>query len=97
MAQEQAKTPSAGAAAGGAGDNPFEIKGTPADGAVGPDLTHLASRTYFGAGFFQVNAGNLSAWVRDPRDLKPGVNMPSFSSLSDEELQDLVAYLLSLK
>ncbi|HEY6656139.1 MAG TPA: hypothetical protein VI038_04810 [Methyloceanibacter sp.] len=30
MAQEQAKTPSAGAAAGGAGDNPFDIKGTPA-------------------------------------------------------------------
>jgi hypothetical protein len=30
MAQEQAKTPPAGAAAGGAGDNPFDIKGTSA-------------------------------------------------------------------
>jgi cytochrome c oxidase subunit 2 len=73
------------------------IKGTPADGGVGPDLTHLASRSTFGAGFFQINADNLSEWVRDPRDLKPGVNMPSFSNLSDDEVQDLVAYLLSLK
>jgi hypothetical protein len=30
MAQEQAKTPPAGAAAGGAGDNPFDVKGTSA-------------------------------------------------------------------
>jgi len=30
MAQEQAKTPPAGTAAGGAGDNPFDIKGTSA-------------------------------------------------------------------
>jgi cytochrome c oxidase subunit 2 len=72
------------------------IKGTAANGNAGPDLTHLASRTYFAAGFYQVNEENLSDWITDPRDLKPGVNMPA-TSLSDEDLQALVAYLLSLK
>jgi cytochrome c oxidase subunit 2 len=72
------------------------IKGTAAAGDTGPDLTHLASRTYFGAGFFQVNADNLRDWVRDPRDLKPGVNMPSFSNLTDQQLGDLITYLMSL-
>jgi cytochrome c oxidase subunit 2 len=73
-----------------------QIRGTPAGGAVGPDLTHLASRKTIAAGMLTLNRANLSAWILDPRELKPGANMPA-TPLSARELNDLVAFLESLK
>jgi cytochrome c oxidase subunit 2 len=39
---------------------------------------------------------NLRAWVDDPQAIKPGSLMPSFK-LNDKELDQVVAYLESLK
>ena len=38
----------------------------------------------------------LTKYMKDPKSLLPEAKMPAFKG-SDEELQDLVAYLLSLK
>jgi cytochrome c oxidase subunit 2 len=72
------------------------IDGTSAKGRVGPDLTHLGSRSTLGAGVVSNTPENLRDWVRDAKATKPGVLMPSFN-LSNAELQSLVSYLEGLK
>lgn len=63
---------------------------------LGPDLTHLASRTTIGAGIRANNRGNLSGWISNPHGIKPGVLMPA-TLLPGEELQALLAFLESLQ
>lgn len=72
------------------------IGGTPANGTVAPDLTHLASRKSLAAGTLPMNEGNLYGWVEDPQSLKPGVNMPTIG-LDPDRLHAVVAYLETLK
>jgi len=72
------------------------VRGTNASGTVGPDLTHLASRDWIGAGTLENNAENLSNWVRNPQDAKPGNAMPP-TQLDDDSMKALVAYLQSLR
>jgi cytochrome c oxidase subunit 2 len=71
------------------------IRGTDAGAAMGPDLTHLASRRMLGAGAITNTPDNLMAWIQDAQSIKPGVDMPRMS-LQPAELQSLVAYLESL-
>jgi cytochrome c oxidase subunit 2 len=72
------------------------IAGTNASGKVGPDLTHLASRSFIGAGVTANSPGELAGWILDPQHLKPGNRMPG-TDLSGPELQDLLDYLESLR
>jgi cytochrome c oxidase subunit 2 len=72
------------------------IRGTNAGSRVGPDLTHLASRSYIAAGTLPNNPGSLGGWISDPQSIKPGVRMPP-NPLKSEDLQALVAYLQTLK
>jgi cytochrome c oxidase subunit 2 len=72
------------------------VAGTPAQGRMGPDLTHLASRGTIGAGMFPNNRGHLAGWIGDPQALKPGVNMPA-NTLPPDDLQALLAYLETLR
>ena len=71
------------------------IKGTPANGSAGPDLTHLASRNMFAAETEPINATNLAQWVTDPSSVKAGVKMPA-THFSQSDLSNLVAFLMSL-
>jgi cytochrome c oxidase subunit 2 len=71
------------------------IKGTQASGLLGPDLTHMATRTTIGAGTTPLNANMLAAWILNPNRFKPGVTMPP-TTLTSEDLTALVTYLLSL-
>ena len=65
--------------------------------AVGPDLTHVASRQTLGAGVIRENTPEtLAEWVRNPQDIKPGSYMPDLQ-LPEEELRALVAYMATLK
>ena len=57
-------------------------------GAVGPELTHVGSRT---------TADRLATQIRSPEKVNPNTNMPAFDKLSDADLKALVAYLLTLK
>ena len=65
--------------------------------SVGPDLTHFGSRATLGAGVSDNTPDTLRRWIRDPRTIKPGVLMPPFGNLSDQDLNALVDYLESLK
>jgi cytochrome c oxidase subunit 2 len=72
------------------------IRGTPAKGDVGPDLTHLASRTSLAALTIPNKPGDLAAWIADPQHIKPGNRMPA-PGLTGDELQAVLAYLETLK
>ncbi len=71
------------------------IRGTGAAGALGPDLTHLASRHTLAAGMLPNTQGTLAGWIANPQALKPGVVMPAVP-LQPEQLRQLVAYLREL-
>jgi cytochrome c oxidase subunit 2 len=76
--------------------NCHTVRGTPANGVFGPDLTHLMSRATLGAGVAPNTPENLRAWVNDPASLKPGALMPAMK-LSSDELDRLVVYLVTLR
>jgi cytochrome c oxidase subunit 2 len=73
------------------------VRGTPAAGALGPDLTHVGSRRRLVAGTLPNNVGTLAGWIASSQDLKPGSRMPSFGHLPGDELLNLAAWLGSLE
>lgn len=73
------------------------VRGTPADGVIGPDLTHVGSRVSIGAGILPTNVGTLAGWIADSQHLKPDNLMPSFNVLQGQDLRAIAAYLESLK
>ena len=72
------------------------VTSTLAQGRVGPDLTHVASRLALGAGTVPNTPGNLSGWILDPQTIKPGALMPSHA-LPPSDLRALVAFLETLR
>ena len=72
------------------------INGTSAQGKVGPNLTHIASRGVIAGSILDNTTENLRTWLKDPPTVKPGSVMPNLG-LNDHELDVLVAYLQSLK
>jgi cytochrome c oxidase subunit II len=72
------------------------IQGTPAQGRVGPELTHVATRPTLAAGTLPNTPQHLAAWILDPQRFKPGVNMPA-NALSEADLRAVVAYLETLE
>ena len=73
------------------------IRGTAADGRVGPDLTHVGSRMTLGAGVAPVEVEELHRWLVATDEMKQGVLMPSFPTLTDEQADSLARYLESLE
>lgn len=79
--------------------------GTPPKDAIliGPNLTHFGSRLLIAGGVLDNNSTNLAKWVRNAQEIKPDSDMPSFDgsagsrNLSPDQVNDLVAYLESLK
>jgi cytochrome c oxidase subunit 2 len=76
--------------------NCHAIGDTRARGTFAPDLTHLMSRETLGAGTVPNTAESLRSWVRDPQTIKEGSNMPNMQ-LTDDELDQIVGYLLTLR
>jgi cytochrome c oxidase subunit II len=72
------------------------VQGTNANGRVGPNLTHIASRQYIAAGLLPNTHENLKLWVTNPQSFKPGTRMPQ-NTYSDEDMNALLSYLESLK
>ena len=69
------------------------IAGTAANGAAGPDLTHVGSRRSLGAGILPNNKGTMIGWIGDSQSIKPGNRMPSYKMLSAQQLDRLATYL----
>ena len=63
---------------------------------MGPDLTHLMSRSTIAAGLLPNNPGYLSGWIANPQSLKPGTLMPN-PELSGPDLASIRSFLLTLK
>ena len=81
---------------GGSCSSCHAIRGTPARGYIGPDLTHLASRTTLAGVTIPNTRSYLSRWIVDSQHFKPGNDMPNFA-LRNSQLRSLVAYLEGLK
>ncbi len=62
-------------------------------GKVGPDLSHIGSTPYDSVGN---DPATLNAWLHDPASVKADAKMPK-PTLTDAQINDLVAYLTSLK
>ncbi len=88
------------------------IRGNPSMvGIIGPNLTHVATRTTIAAGLFPNDAQHLARWVKNAREMKPGVIMTTIGQgeydpilkatmkqgLTDQQIADVVAYLQTLK
>lgn len=72
------------------------IRGTAARGKIGPDLTHIGSRSSLGAGVLPNTFGSLAGWVANPQALKPGNKMPA-SYIKAEDYHPLITYLMGLE
>ncbi len=67
-------------------------------GVIGPNLTHIGGRSTIASGLMDNTDANLRRWISDPPEAKPGAKMPAFEGLlSERQIGDLAAYLLSLK
>lgn len=81
-------------------------------GILGPDLTHVGSRYTIAGGLFVNDALHLTHWIKNARMMKPGTLMQTLGKgmrdpimnmtvqaggLTDAEISDIAAYLLSLK
>ena len=76
--------------------NCHAVAGTVADGRFGPDLTHLMSRETLASGVAHNTPENLRKWIQNPSAIKPGSLMPAMN-LTDKELDEVTAYLLTLR
>lgn len=79
------------------------LRGTYAQGVIGPDLTHVGSRNSIAAGIHVNSEENIRQWLDHPNEWKPGNKMYKDGyqllniQLTDEEEQELARYLFSLK
>ena len=70
-----------------------------------PNLTDLRTRQSLGAGLMDLDVENFRRWLHNPEDVKPGNNMAKHAliyqggdiSLTDDEVEGLIEYLLQLQ
>lgn len=72
------------------------IDGTAAQGKVGPNLTHFASRSIFAGGVADNTPPELDKWLANPGGIKPGTLMPNLN-LTQTQIDELVAFLENLR
>jgi cytochrome c oxidase subunit II len=73
------------------------IRGTAADGLIGPDLTHVGGRLSLGARVLANDPDGFRRWIAETEHVKPDSGMPSFGMLPPEDVDALAAYLDGLE
>ncbi|MEG3184123.1 cytochrome c oxidase subunit II [Novilysobacter erysipheiresistens] len=73
------------------------IRGTPAAGVVGPDLTHVGSRASLAAGILPNDVAAFRRWIGHTHAVKPEALMPPFGMLPDAEIEAIALYLDGLQ
>jgi cytochrome c oxidase subunit 2 len=63
---------------------------------IGPNLTHLFSRTTFAGASFDLNQDNLRHWIEDSNAMKHG-NLMQDVHVAPNDVDAVVAYLSTLK
>jgi len=53
------------------------IRGTMASSPIGPNLTHIGSRSTIAAGIYPNDTRHLRLWIKNARLMKPGSAMPT--------------------
>jgi cytochrome c oxidase subunit 2 len=71
------------------------VRGTSAFGILGPDLSHLMTRSSIAAGTLPNTIGHLSGWIADPQSVKPGAYMPRLD-ISGPDLKHIRDFLKTL-
>jgi heme/copper-type cytochrome/quinol oxidase subunit 2 len=72
------------------------IRGTPAVGAAGPDLTHIAGRNTILTGLLTTSEEDLTKWIDHPQQIKQGSYMPDFM-FNKDSIRAIAHYLEQLK
>ncbi len=72
------------------------INGTNAKGTVGPNLTHLYSRSSFAGASFPLTDANIASWLQDSAAMKPGSDMSNIH-VNAQDLPAIMAFLKTLK
>jgi len=73
------------------------VRGTRADGVIGPDLTHVGGRASLGAGTLENSPDAFRKWIAHTSRTKPAVRMPDFDMIPEADMRALAAYLESLQ
>lgn len=73
------------------------VRGTDANGQIGPDLTHIAGRQKIAAGILPNDPATLRKFISHAGDLKPGIRMPDYARLSAAELESIAGWLETLR
>jgi cytochrome c oxidase subunit 2 len=73
------------------------IRGTPAAGVIGPDLTHVGSRRTLAASVLPNDVDAFRRWMAHPGHIKPRARMPRFGMLADADLKALATFLEGLE
>lgn len=76
------------------------IEAPPNSVGAGPNLTLFACRDFVGAGVLENTEEGLRTWLTHTDDVKDGVYMPNYyenGTITDEQVEELVQYLLSLQ
>jgi cytochrome c oxidase subunit 2 len=73
-----------------------QLRGAGAQGTIGPDLTHLATRSTLAAVTIPNTPGQLTKWIHDPQAIKPGNHMPDLG-LSRSEAEKVASFLAALR
>lgn len=73
------------------------VRGTHANGIIGPDLTHVGSRLSIAAGTLRNDAPSFAAWIAGSQHIKPENRMPSFDIFEGGDLDAVADYLESLE
>jgi cytochrome c oxidase subunit 2 len=77
--------------------NCHTVRGVVDSRIAGPDLTHLASRAWIGAGALANTRDGLVRWIAHGDAVKPGRAMPSYAHLDEATLGALAEYLSGLE
>lgn len=73
------------------------VRGTDAQGTVGPDLTHVGSRRSLGAATLPNDVNAFAGWIAENQHIKPDNLMPEYDMFRPPQLQALGAYLDGLE
>ena len=73
------------------------IRGTPAAGGVGPDLTHVGGRRELAAGVAANDVDGFRRWIVATHALKPDATMPAFAMLPPDDIDAIAHYLEGLR
>lgn len=73
------------------------IRGTPASGRLGPDLSHVGSRLGLAADALPNDREAFAHWIGHSTQIKPEARMPAFGMLPRDELAAMAVYLSELE